>query len=213
MPNPLALATGDLAGARLSVADYRADFRTMEKAIVGEESWKLERRQHFRQPGSASWEAFVRGDWGQALRLIEDRREVLSQFAAEAKALGTDLYRVRVVEEPIMPYLQWELHSLRLRAECGELIRVVSGEQIRDLETDGALPELVTLGPSVAYHILYDSEGELAGGVKITDPVVVGRITDLTRSLYETGQDLETFFEHAVASLPSPIGDRIPDTW
>ena len=111
MPN--LLAASDLVGEGLSVPDYRADFRAEEKAIAGQESWKLERRQHFRQPGSASWEAFARGDWGQALQLIEDRREVLTQFAAEVKAQGLDLYRVRVVEEPIRPYLQWELHSLK----------------------------------------------------------------------------------------------------
>jgi hypothetical protein len=210
MPN--LLAASDLVGEGLSVPDYRADFRAEEKAIAGQESWKLERRQHFRQPGSASWEAFARGDWGQALQLIEDRREVLTQFAAEVKAQGLDLYRVRVVEEPIRPYLQWELHSLRLRAECGELIRLVSGDQVRDLEADGELPELITLGPSVAYHILYDGEGELAGGVKITDLSVVRRITDLTRSLYEAGEDIEAFFERVVAPLPPPIGHGIFDT-
>jgi hypothetical protein len=50
-----------------------------------------------------------------------------------------------VVERPICPYLQWELHLLTMRAQCGELIRVVPVDMVRDLEANGQLPELITL--------------------------------------------------------------------
>jgi hypothetical protein len=208
MPNPL--DGWDAGGTRLSLEDYRADFRATESMTTAQDSWKLERRQHFRQPGSASWEAFARGQWAEALRLIEARRESLMEFAAKTAEKGTDLYRLRVVAEPIIPYLQWELHSLKLRAECGELIRVLPAEAVRQLEDDGELPEVVTLGPSTAYHILYDADGVLTGGVKVTNPQAVGRVTDLVRRLYGEGEDLTTFFEREVASLPPPRGDTVP---
>ncbi|MEV5542338.1 DUF6879 family protein [Saccharopolyspora shandongensis] len=35
------------------------------------------------------------------------------------RRLGVELFRVWVVEAPLTPYLQWELHSLAVRAECG----------------------------------------------------------------------------------------------
>jgi hypothetical protein len=204
MPEPLR------AGERLSQPDYKADFRAVEWTIEGHESWKLERRQHFREPGRASWEAFERGDWMQALDLIEDMRESATQFQAKASSLGIDLYRARVVEQPISPYLQWELHSLKMRAECGELIRVVPVDLVRGLEADGELPELITLGPSILYEILYTDDGEPAGGVKITDPRVVAHVEEISRYLYEAGEDLATFFEREVAPLPPPSGDRVP---
>ena len=196
----------DAGGTRLSLADYRADFRAAESVIAGQGSWKLERRQHFRQPGSASWEAFARGQWAEALRLIEARRESMMEFGAKTAGKGTDLYRLRVVAEPIIPYLQWELHSLKLRAECGELIRILPAAAVRQLEDNGELPEVVTLGPSTAYRILYDADGVLAGGVKVTDPQAVGRVTRLVRRLYGEGEDLAAFFEREVAPLPPPRG-------
>ena len=200
----------DAGGTRLSLEDYRADFRATESMITGQDSWKLERRQHFRQPGSASWEAFARGQWAEALRLIEARRGSLMEFGAKTAEKGTDLYRLRVVAEPIIPYLQWELHSLKLRAECGELIRILPATAVRQLEDDGELPEVVTLGPSVGYRILYDAGGELAGGVKVTDPQAIERVTELVRCLYAEGEDLATFFEREVALLPPPPGDTVP---
>jgi hypothetical protein len=206
MPDPL--DGWDMGGTRLSLEDYRADFRATESLTTEQGSWKLERRQHFRQPGSASWEAFTRGQWAEALRLIEARRESLMEFGAETAEKGTDLYRLRIVAEPISPYLQWELHSLKLRAECGELIRILPAAAVRQLEDDGELPEVVTLGPSTAYRILYDADGVLTGGVKVTNPQAVGRVTRLIRHLYGEGEDLATFFEREVSRLPPP-----PATW
>lgn len=207
MPDPF--DGWDAAGTRLALADYRADFRAEDSTIAGQDSWKLERRQHFRQPGTPSWEAFARGEWDEALRLIEARRGPLMKSGAETAKRGTHLYRLRIVAQPVIPYLQWELHSLRLRAECGELIRVLPAAAVRDLEEDGELPEIVTLGPSVAYRILYDASGELTGGVKVTDPQLVGRATALIRRLYARGEDLAEFFAREVAPLPPPRGNNV----
>ncbi len=207
MPEPL--SPSDLAGERLSLADYKADFRAVEWTIGGQESWKLERRQYFREPGFGSWEAFARGDWDRALELSEGRRASVAEFQAKVSDFGIELYRLRVVEEPISPYLQWELHGLKLRAECGELIRVATADLVREFEAEAELPELITLGPSVLYQILYDDDGELAGAVKITDPKVVARATELTRYLYKAGEDLAPFFERVVAPLQPPRGERV----
>lgn len=166
---------GILGGVWLPIREYRAEFRAAQWAIAGQESWKLERRQHFREPGFASREAFARGDWNTALRLMEGEREYLAEFSAKAAQLGIVLSRVRVVETPIDPYLQWELHLLKLRAECGELIRVLAGGQVSEYEANGPLPEMVTLGSSALYHVRYDDAGELTGrgGVHLHQAVPV----------------------------------------
>jgi hypothetical protein len=205
MPEPL--TASELAGEFLSQADYKADFRAVYSTIAGQKLWKLERRQHFREPGVEDWEAFARGDWERALELIEEDRHSTTDLQAKAIHLGISQYRVRVVEQPICPYLQWELHALKVRAERGAHIRVVPVDLVRELEVEGQLPELVALGPSVAYRILYTDSGEPAGGVKIIDRKVVERVIDLTRYLYAAGEDLTTFFERIVAPLPPPPGE------
>lgn len=93
-------------GERLPLADYRKDFRERQWTIDGQDSWKLERQQEFQEPGFASWDAFNQGDWAEALRLVEEERTYLREFSEENRRRGVTLYRVRVVEEPIAPYLQ-----------------------------------------------------------------------------------------------------------
>jgi len=115
--------------------------------------------------------------------------------------------RPGVAEEPIDPYLQWELHLLKLRAECGELIRVITGAQVQAYEADGPLPELVTLGSTILYHVLYDDAGELTGAMRVMDLSAVTEAAEFAKHLYEQGEDLTVFFERAVAPLPPPDGD------
>ncbi|WP_059013064.1 DUF6879 family protein [Streptomyces specialis] len=192
------------SGERLSLADYRADFRRREDGLSAQDSWKLERQQHFEEPGDPSWEAFARGDWSEALRLNEERRASLSEFGAMCDKRGVGLYRVRVVEKPLVPYLQWEMHTLKLRAECGEAIRVVGPEAIGALERDRPLPELINLGGDTLYEILYDDEGVIEGGVRYTDPHVVASFVELCKSVYAAGEDLLTYFQREIAHLPPP---------
>ncbi|WJD97237.1 DUF6879 family protein [Streptomyces antimycoticus] len=191
-------------GDRLSRDAYRADFRERVWGDEGHDSWKLERQQHFQEPGSDSWKAFSQGDWEGALRLIEQRRDGLLQYMGEAAKRNFSLYRVRVVEEPIAPYLQWELHLLRLRAECGERIRVVGPEHIRGFEESGPLPELVSLGGRTLYKVVYDSRGISDGAVRFVDPDVLTRWEEFIEGLYEAGEEMSSYFERKVAPLPPP---------
>jgi hypothetical protein len=74
---------------------------------------KLERIQHFREPGDPSWEAFAAGHWEEAMDLLrKDLPSGRAEFAEDSR-LGLMSYRVRVVEFPIVPYLQWEFYALK----------------------------------------------------------------------------------------------------
>lgn len=191
-------------GTRLPRDAYRREFRERQWRIPGQESWKLERRQHFKEPGFASWEAFSRGAWREALHLIEEERDYLREFSAEATRLGIDLYRVRVVEFPIDPYLQWELHLLRLRAECGELIRVIGPEVVKPYENTHPLPELVTLGETTLYQVIYDDNGVSDGAIRYSDTTTVRHWTSFIRDLFSKGEDLQPFFDREIAPMPPP---------
>lgn len=91
------------------------------------------------------------------------RAEVAAEFSAVP---GLQRRRIRIVERPVSPYLQWQMHVLRMRAEEGEVVRLVDAKQVRDHERRRPLPELVIIGGSVLYQILYTSEGMLAGALR-----------------------------------------------
>ncbi|MGX1668607.1 DUF6879 family protein [Streptomyces sp. NPDC055400] len=115
-------------GRFLPTTDYLSAFRkdyVHDSVTVVD---KVECGQHFREPGFASWEAFNRGAWQEAVDLlIEERPRMAGQFAA-AEQRGLHLRRVRYVEIPPSDYLVWEMAVLRQRVDLGEQIRVVVGQ-------------------------------------------------------------------------------------
>lgn len=75
---------------------------------------KLERLQNFRQPESRSWRACAAGRWEESLEQTERDRPIIAAEFAEDARLGYTSHRVRVVEQPITPYLQWEMHRFKV---------------------------------------------------------------------------------------------------
>lgn len=175
---------------------------------VGEPGfWKLERLQKFQEPYSESWAAFIKDDWEEALRLHETRRSSLEDTCRKIADHGFSTWWVRVVEKPISPYLQWELHLLRLRSQCGDNVRVVGLDQIERFEKNGHLPEIVTMGTEVMYELMYDENGLPEGGIRFVKRDLIVRCQKFIQDLYSVGDGLESFFEREVAVLEPPRGE------
>ncbi|WP_216214886.1 DUF6879 family protein [Amycolatopsis aidingensis] len=192
------------AGEQLTPDDYLHDFFPRFWRITEHDFWKLERRQSFQEKQNASWEAFARGEWDEAMRRLEERSANLKDYYAKVARHGFTTYRVRVVEEPLTPYLQWQLHSQRQRGEHGEHVRVVDGDTIAPFEVDERLPEIVTVGTEAVYEVRYDSDGAIEGAIRSDDPRDVTLWRDFIRSLYDSGEDINSFFEREVAQLDPP---------
>ncbi|MPY53345.1 DUF6879 family protein [Streptomyces acidicola] len=197
-------ALPDELGDRLTRQDYKRDFRERRTAIRDGESWKLERLQHFEETNDDSRDALRTGDWPEALRLFEAERDALRRKAREEESRGAVFHRIRVVEEPLTPYVQWELHWLRLSAECGHSVRVLPASAIASAEADGSLPELNLLDGRTLFRVLYTDTGQPDGAIRFTDPRTVRRWTDYLRYVYEAAEDVQAYFDRAVAHLPPP---------
>jgi Family of unknown function (DUF6879) len=195
-------ALADIGAERMELADYYADFE--RRFWVARSFWKLERQQVFAEPGNASWEAFIRGDWDKSMGLLELDREELLAYHRRVAAAGFTARRVRVVEFPLSPYMQWELHALRIRDECGGPVHVVAATDVADTETNGVLPEIYTIGDEVMYEAVYDDHGVLTAANRFDDPAAVRRWRDLIAGLFATGEPLAAFFAREVAPLPAP---------
>ncbi|WP_169951671.1 DUF6879 family protein [Microbispora sp. H11081] len=184
----------------LSAADYQAEFtEEFERAPDG--VWKLERAQEFFEPDVASWRAMMAGDWDGSLAMLEELREFLFTYYKTRP----EARRIRIVETPLTPYLQWELHVLAVRATAGERPRVLHADAVRELERGAPLPEIVVLGPSLLYEVLYDEIGAHVGARRITDPGLVGPCLAAIRQLYGRGEDVRAYVEREVAPLPPPV--------
>ena len=193
----------ELSGDRLSLEDYLSDYSLRLPGVQEEGSWKLEREQAFVEPGNVSWEAFTRGEWDASARFAEERRQSLRDSVSQSAAQGFVNSRVRIVEKPFSPYLHWELNMLRIRAECGELIRVLDASAVASLEVETPLPEIVTLGADTVYRVLYE-DGAVVGAIRTIDPALALRWREFIQDLYRSGEEVGKYFSREVAGLEPP---------
>jgi hypothetical protein len=193
----------DLPGTELGLDAYLGDFESCFWRVA--ESWKLERQQTFREPEVPSWVAMAEGDWATALRLAEDMRPAIKGLQQRLDEHGITQNRVRIVERPLSPYLWWELHVLRIRAEEGERIRVLDAAAVHSLEETRDLPEVLVLGEQVGYVIRYDGTGVLDGARKLTDAQTIAACREEIAALHRQGEDLLSYFAREIAPLGPPV--------
>ncbi|WP_187283319.1 DUF6879 family protein [Streptomyces sp. t39] len=172
---------------------------------------KLERGQHFQEGGFPSWEAFAAGDWERALALADERREEYAQELRKASRSGVAHRRLRVVEFPVTPYVQWELHVLRVRVEAGDDIRVLDARAIADIERTRPVPEVVVLGDVVMYEVVYDAEGNADGARRYGDRSLIRETNAGFDALYERGEEFRAFFDREIADLAPPQVTGAPE--
>ena len=165
---------------------------------------KLERGQHFKECGFPSWEAFADGDWERALSLADERREDYAQELRQASRLGVRHRRLRVVEFPVTPYVQWELFVLRVRVDLGDDIKVIDAADISNIEHSRPVPEVVILGDAVMYEVVYDEDGNAAGAKRYTDRSLIRETNAGFDALYQRGEGFRDFFDREIVTLDPP---------
>ena len=192
-------------GTLLDLPAYQADFDGRFWRIGGEGFWKLERMQSYQETGFPSWEALCRGEWEDALALLDTLRPGYEEYRARITAAGFGHHRVRVVEEPVTPYVQWELHLLHLKEQYWENVSVVRASQIAHLESLRTLPELVVLGAEAVYEIHYTADGAPDGATRYTEPGLVEQARAFVQELHAAGESLATYFPREIRRLDPPV--------
>ncbi|MER6448440.1 DUF6879 family protein [Streptomyces venezuelae] len=188
---------------RMDRPAYHADFRRIYESGITYLN-KLERGQEFKERGFPSWEAFAAGDWERSLSLIGEKRSIYAQQFREAARLGILERRLRVVEFPVTPYVQWELFVLRLRVELGDNIRVLDARKISEIEESRCVPEVVILGDVAMYEVLYDDDGNAMGSNRFTDKALIQEVANGFNVLYERADDFDEFFIREISVLDPP---------
>jgi hypothetical protein len=180
--------------------------------------WKLETAQHFAEPGNPSWDAFNQGNWGKALELHTARTEALLDYHEQCTEYGITTKRVRVVKQPVTPYLQWEMYLLVLRDATGGPIRILPGNQFTPFEKDcynrpmgPFFPEVCGMDKTVMYEHLYDEHGVMYETIKYTDFDTITKFKHLTDTLYKDAEPIGPYFLRHIKPLPAPtITEQLP---
>lgn len=193
----------ELPAKSLDRASYHA-LRREETQHLTRPVWKLERSQYFHEPDDdASWQAFLAGDWARVVEVFESER---SQARAEVEKYarqGSELRRLRIVEQPASRYLLWEMQWFKILAEEGTPIRILSADRVRGLEGDAPLPEVV-VDEHALYHVSYDEEWKARGARRIDDAEVVRQATEEIAALWELAEPFTSYFtREIVPSLPA----------
>lgn len=191
-------------GTRLDRKSYHEHMRAETSRVDGA-VWKLERSQVFTEAADdPAWAAFVSGDWLKSLAIFESERPDIQAEAAKYARQGSELHRLRIVENPVSAYLQWELQSLRIVDESGMPVRILDANKVRGLEDDGQLPEIVIVGGEVLYEVQYDSQWSACGARRITDRDVIQEATAEVAGLWDKAEPLAAYFAREIAPLPPP---------
>jgi hypothetical protein len=194
------------SGTRQSQDEYGRDFADRLWLADKRDTWKLERMQFYDETGFPGWDAFAAGDWDHSMELYDEMRPELEAFFGQYRERGSRFCRIRVVETPLTPYLHWELYCLRIRAQCGEHIRVVPARRLSALELRGRLvPELVSLCGATLYATEYDDAAKPGGARRFTDREVIATYESLAGEIFSSGEDLGSYFDREVAPLPPPL--------
>ncbi|MFB9830961.1 DUF6879 family protein [Actinoallomurus acaciae] len=181
----------ELIGQELKLDEYFEDFDARFWQV--DSSWKLERRQVFQEPDVPSWGAMAMGDRERSLALADEMRDGIAEHQRRLDAQGIIQRRLRIVELPLSDYLWWELYVLRIRADLGERIRVLSPSAVASWETSGSLPEIILLGRHTTYQVRYDQDGIVTGAKLLADPEITTACRAEMAALWEKGEDLASF--------------------
>jgi hypothetical protein len=193
-----------MPGTLLDRKSYHAQMREETERITGI-AWKLERSQFFTEAADdPAWQAFACGDWDKSLAVFESERDDLRAEAAKYERQGSAFRRLRIVEHPVSAYLHWELQSLKIIDECGMPVRVLPADEIRDLEHDQPLPEVVIVGGQALFEVCYDERWAARGARRIDDPRVIRQAAAEMARLWATAEPLPEYFAREIAPLPPP---------
>lgn len=110
---------------RLDLDEFGAQFASawsrIKRRFLKLECWQMYQELE----ASESQAAYDRGDVDAARELLAREADSDRQLYDDVRTRGIEYARVRLVQEPLTTYLQYELLSYRIRARLGENVEIV----------------------------------------------------------------------------------------
>lgn len=162
LKNSIRLDLGEFS-YRFSVAWARTETRF----------FKVECWQTYQElPGNGSQAAYAQGDLGRAQTLMRQEAEADRPLYQDIRKKNIDYARIRLVQEPLSPYLKYEIEAYRIRAELGENIEIVRCHSGIRLPNAEYFDFLLFDGHTALIHD-YGAGGPQSGGWLTREPDVI----------------------------------------
>lgn len=139
-----------------------------------------------------SQDAFNRGDMSKARELLQQEAEADRPLYEEVSRRGIDYARIRLAQEPLTPYLKYELMSYQIRAAMGEVIGVVRCAATAGLPNEDYFDFLLFDQHTALIHD-YGELGRQAGGWLARDAEVIAALETKALSLRRAAIPLAQF--------------------
>lgn len=170
-------------GARFLELWSRTDFRFLKV-----ECWQSYREREI----TTSQAAYERGDVPEARRLLRQESEAERSFYKDVERKGIDYARIRLVQKPLTPYLDYEFEAYRIRAKIGENIEVVLCGPSMRLPAEENFDFLMFDRHAALIHD-YGEIGLQSGGWMTHDPAVLSALEKKATGLRMTAVPFEEF--------------------
>jgi len=180
------------ASDHISVDQFFSEYNRFS-AQVRCRVFKLERLQNYMEPDNESWREFQVGNIKRSLELIPMIRAKEAEYDVEFFKRGLQFLRVRAVELPLSPYIEWELQFHAFSAQYGETI-LVSDLTYTDRGSMlwNARDFLLFDSFAVLVHD-YNPDGLLVGGWVCQGEAIVRHYSDLARDFTSISVPLAVF--------------------
>jgi hypothetical protein len=121
---------------RLNLEEFQSQFSDTWSKLA-ERFLKLECWQSYQElEASESQDAYNRGDIPAACDLLRQEAEADRPLYEDIRERRIDYARIRLVQEPLTPYLAYELMAYQIRATMGENIEVVRFDAATQLPSE-----------------------------------------------------------------------------
>ncbi|GIF05323.1 DUF6879 family protein [Actinoplanes siamensis] len=151
-------------------------------------------QRYWEAEGNRSQTAYDRGDIDTARELLRAEAEVDRPLYQDIRTRGIEYARVRLVQEPLTPYLKYELLSYRIRADLGENIEVVRRDDDARLPSEGHFDFLLFDRTTALIHDYGSAEvGRQTGGWLTRDSNVIARLEQTVADLRQQAVPLNEY--------------------
>ena len=134
------------------VDDFMTFFRDLRSRWV-----KVEFLQEYDESGFAGYEAFKRGDYIEAARLVHDQVVNQDEIYSHAREQDVTMIRIRVCKTPLTSYLiHYEFAAYLADIEQGEDVRLIDARDIGRIITDMGVSDFVLFDDRVVIALIYN---------------------------------------------------------
>jgi hypothetical protein len=154
---------------------------------------KLECWQAYHEPEThKSQQEYNRGETEKAQELLRQEAETDRPLYEDVRARQLDYARIRLIQEPLTPYLDYELMAYRIREEMGETIEVVSVARELILPNDEYF-DFLLFDRHTALIQDYGDEGRQSGGWLTMESDIIASLERVAADLRQRAVPLRQF--------------------